>query len=267
MKTLNCVLALGILFLSGIDLWAIPAGFNIQGRLTDANGINKSDTFSIKFSVFATASGGFPVWEQTQSVLVQNGNFQVVLRGEGQGPGGTTVQLEEAVKDLADAHVEIKVGAEQPLVPRQQLLRSPFSPADKFLGAVMFFAGPTCPAGWELANGKILDTTAADAIKYADLISYLGTTYDPNHTQHMLPNMIDGSFIRSIGGNATNLGKKQLDAFKSHSHLYHQRPYNAYRGSGSREATSEYSQGAQTEKEGEEETRPLNYAMTPCIKY
>lgn len=134
MKTLNCMLALGILFLSGIDLWAIPAGFNIQGRLTDANGINKSDTFSIKFSVFATASGGSPVWEQTQSVLVQNGNFQIVLRGEGQGPGGTTVQLEEEVKTLADAHVEIKVGAEQPLAPRQQLLRSPFSSASVVSG-------------------------------------------------------------------------------------------------------------------------------------
>lgn len=85
MKTLNCVLAWGLLFLAGTDLWAIPPGFNIQGRLTDANGINKNETFSIKFSVFATATGGSPAWEQTQSVLVQNGNFQVILQGQGDG--------------------------------------------------------------------------------------------------------------------------------------------------------------------------------------
>lgn len=291
MKTLNCVLVLGLLFLFGIDLWAIPAGFNIQGRLTDANGINKNETFSIKFSVFATVTGGSPVWEQTQSVLVQNGNFQVILQGQGD-ISVQSVQLESAVKDLEAAYVEIKVGSEQPLVPRQPLLRSPFSSADKFTGAVMFFAGPTCPAGWELANGRILDTTAADAIKYADLINYLGTAYDPNHTQHMLPDMIDGSFIRGTGGYSAELGVKQVDSFQGHYHNFNSadsdgvRPDMPMNSVGGTPGTIQVAGGSQYTVYGSRyitnpradangngaprtgpETRPRNYSMTPCIKY
>ncbi len=135
--TLNCVFVWALLFLSVTNLSAIPAGFNIQGRLTNANGINENGDFSIKFSIFPAASGGTPVWETKSDmppVQVQNGNFQVVLRGEGIGIGGTRVQLEDVVKDLADAYVEIKVGSDPALAPRQLLLRSPFSSADKVTG-------------------------------------------------------------------------------------------------------------------------------------
>ncbi|MBI4801538.1 MAG: hypothetical protein HY796_03340 [Elusimicrobia bacterium] len=100
-----------------------PPGL-VQGRLTDANGINKDGTFQIKFSVFKVETGGSPVWEKNMpSVPIKNGNFQVIL----QGLGDNSVQIENAVRDLEAAYVEIKVGAEAPLVPRQLLLRSPFS--------------------------------------------------------------------------------------------------------------------------------------------
>ncbi|MBU2574116.1 MAG: tail fiber domain-containing protein, partial [Elusimicrobia bacterium] len=121
MKTFNCALIGAFIFFAGTNLWAVPAGFNIQGRLTDANGVNKNGTFQIKFSVFKVETYGPALWEQTQTVPVQNGNFQVILQGD---------VLENAVKDLDAAYVEIKVGAEPPLVPRQPLLRSPFSPPE-----------------------------------------------------------------------------------------------------------------------------------------
>ena len=263
MKTFNCVLALVLLFLPGASLWAIPAGFNIQGRLTDANGINKNETIQIKFSVFATVDSMTPVWETLPSmdVHVQNGNFQVVLQG---------ADLENAIKDLETAYVEIKVGSDAPLTPRQQLLRSPFSSADKFVGAVMFFAGATCPDGWLLANGAILPTIGADAKKYTDLANYLGHTYDPVQATVMLPNMIDGSFIRATGGNAANLGVRQDDAIIAHTHTTSSLgPYRDY-GPGNY-GLNNYAPGNvptnSQQPPGASETRPLNYAMTPCIKY
>ena len=119
------IFLIALLVLSGgmsIQLWAIPSGFNVQGRLTDANGVNKDGNFSIKFSVFANDIGGTPVWEKNMaSVVVKNGNFQAILQGEGEN----SVQLESAVKDLEAAYVEMKIGAEPPMVPRQPLLRSP----------------------------------------------------------------------------------------------------------------------------------------------
>lgn len=125
MKMIACLFSCAML-VSGVNTaWAIPAGFNVQGRLTDANGVNKDGTFSIKFSIYTGSNAGADLkWHRTiPSVTVKNGNFQVVLSG----PGDNSIQLETAVKDLADAYVEIQVGSDPPLSPRQQLLRSPFT--------------------------------------------------------------------------------------------------------------------------------------------
>lgn len=282
MKTLNCALVLGFLFLAGTNLWAVSAGFNIQGRLTDPNGVNKEDgDYSIKFSVYANDIGGSPVWEKnmpdantnTPAVHVQNGNFQVVLQGEGKNQAGAPVLLENAVKDLAAAYLEIKVGSENPLVPRQQLLRSPFSPPIKFTGAVMFFAGAICPDGWLLADGRILPVTGVDADKQVELFNYLGTVYDPVHVNVKLPNLVDGAFIRGIGGNADNLGSKQSDALKTHTHNATLIYRNLQGNSGGTlfttpNITTSYGITTSGPSTGDSvETRPLNYAMTPCIKY
>lgn len=133
MKIWKCCIAALLVMSSAVPLMAIPAGFNIQGRLTDANGINKDGTFQIKFAVYTADVGGTLVWDKNiPSVTVKNGNFQVILQGQGDNGG----QLEAAVKDLEAAYVEIKVGADPALVPRQPLLRSPFSVSDRVSGTV-----------------------------------------------------------------------------------------------------------------------------------
>lgn len=126
MKTLKSVLVWGLLLLAGTDLWAIPAGFNIQGRLTYADGVNKgqniNENCNITFSLYAGAAGGTPLWVQTQdNINVKNGNFQVVLRGA--GTNGKSI--EEIAPGLPEAYIEIKVNDDPPLAPRQPLLRSP----------------------------------------------------------------------------------------------------------------------------------------------
>ena len=93
-----------LLLLAGSNIWAIQAGFNIQGRLTDTNGDNKNGTFQVKFSVYDAANT--LAWEKTMpDILVQNGNFQVDLKG----PGDSSVQsieLENAVKNIQDAYLK-----------------------------------------------------------------------------------------------------------------------------------------------------------------
>lgn len=125
MNTRTFCLVVMLATLAAGPLLAIPAGFNVQGRLTDANGVNKDGTFSIKFSIYSGPNSGADLkWYRTiPSVTVKNGNFQVVLSGLGEN----SIQLETAVKDLPDAYVEIQVGNDPPLSPRQQLLRSPFT--------------------------------------------------------------------------------------------------------------------------------------------
>lgn len=266
MKILKLILLSCLAFSMGPVLWAIPSGFNIQGRLTDANGVNKDGTFQIKFSVFAVAEGGASVWEKAMpAVMVKNGNFQVILQGEGNIGG----QLEDAVKNLITAYVEIKVGTEPPLVPRQPLLRSPFGPPTvNLVGAVMFFAGAICPDGWLLANGATLTRTPP----HENLFDHLGTAYDPAHVNVMLPNMLDGAFIRSPGGNAAAIGVKQADSVAYHTHA--DGYFYTYEANGVSKGSNGYHRGVASERQtpgmtpaGGVETRPLNYAMTPCVKY
>lgn len=244
-------------FLSVAEIQAIPPGFNIQGRLTDASGVNKDGTFQIKFSIFSADTGGAAVWEKTiSSVLVKNGNFQVILQGAGDVGG----QLEAAVKDMDTAYVEIKVGNEARLVPRQSLLRSPFPPPTvNLLGAVMFFAGPTCQEGWILANGAVL----ADLEQFKPLAQYLGSTYG---AYGQLPNLLDGSFLRGTGGKAAPLGSKQEDEFKSHTHTLPRYSGMGYSSNISALGNS-LSWPIPTAAAGGDETRPRNYAMTPCVRY
>jgi len=328
MKDLKCALFFGIMLFAGAYAWAIPAGFNIQGRLADANGINKDGTFQIKFSVYSGDIGGTPVWEKSfNSVVVKNGNFQVILQGQ----GDNSAQLETAVKDLEAAYVEIKVGTEAPLVPRQPLLRSPFASSDKIVskadvlvqsdsqssgsglitlrtgsadrltilnngnvgvgnnapdkklvvsgdaaitgnlsagnlvGAVMFFAGAACPAGWLQLNGAALQ-----ASEYPGLFAQIGYLYGGSGASFLLPNMTDGSFIRATGGNAAPVGAKQADAIISHTHTTPSLGYYRDYGPG-RYGLNDYAPGnVPTNSQnppGAAETRPLNYSMTPCIKF
>lgn len=330
MNTRTLCLAVMLLTLAAGPLLAIPAGFNVQGRLTDANGVNKDGTFSIKFSIYSGPNTGADLkWYRTiPSVAVKNGNFQVVLSGLGEN----SIQLETAVKDLSDAYVEIQVGSDPPLSPRQQLLRSPFTSesfvlgkedvliqsdndanstgrivmrtgntdrvtvanngnvgigtadpaeklsvagnlavsgalsADNFVGSMMFFITPVCPAGWLAADGRSVSET-----NYQKLADAMGKHGVGTFT---LPDL-RGMFVRgwdSAGGTAKGidagriLGSEQQDELKSHMHsgilkygtnqtmnYVQSKWHGAYQGS--------------TDSSGGVETRPKNVALLPCIKY
>lgn len=269
MKTRKLISTFGLVFFLGTALWAIPPGFNIQGRLTDMSGVNRDGAFQIKFSVFSVAEGGIAVWEKTMSsVMVKNGNFQVILQGEGDVGG----QLEDAVKNLDTAYVEIKIGTEPPLVPRQPLLRSPFS-VPGFVGAVMYFARLDCPNGWVPADGRAIPRSG----DYKDLFLALGTTFGQGNgtTTFNLPDL-RGMFVRgwdSGGGAARNLdagrtfGSYQEDEFKSHGHSY-LNPLDL-NGSGGSDGPGHHHNASyiETGSKGGNETRPKNLALMPCVRY
>lgn len=122
-----CALA-GLLVAFGNISFALQPGFSVQGRLTDALGNPKNGSFKIMFSVYQNETPGevSPVWAKTfQNVAVTNGNFQVLLEGAGDDP---LLTIENAVKELPGAYVEVKVGEESPMTPRLPLVRSAFSP-------------------------------------------------------------------------------------------------------------------------------------------
>lgn len=140
--------------------------------------------------------------------------------------------------------------------------------ARNFVGAVMFFAGFGCPGGWLLADGS---TRPVSGIYYP-LYTQIGTLYGGKEGEYFnLPLLNDGSFIRGVGGKSEWPGVKQQDTIAYHTHTdgYFVR-YETGAGRGS----NGYARGVESARQtpdmspaGGPETRPLNYAMTPCVKY
>lgn len=109
---------------------AVPPGFNIQGRLTDASGVNREGNYSIKFTLYDAPTGGGALWTRTYTALtVRNGNFQTVI---GDTAGQPMLSDVFATGDTRYLEIQVLSGPgvsspEQPLVPRQQLVSVPYA--------------------------------------------------------------------------------------------------------------------------------------------
>ena len=96
----------------------IPHLLNYQGKLTDSSGNPVSDgTHSITFRIYTVESGGAPLWEETQSLIVQKGIFSCLLGG---------------VNNLNLAFdkpywLAVKVGSDPEMTPRQQISASGYA--------------------------------------------------------------------------------------------------------------------------------------------
>ena len=95
---------------------------NYQGRLTDANGNAVPDAVqTLRFDIFDAATGGTRLWgTQTNSVDVVQGRFNVVL-----GPTAPTGGPLGNAFNGGNRFLQITVGNNAPILPRQQMLAAP----------------------------------------------------------------------------------------------------------------------------------------------
>ena len=147
---------------------------------------------------------------------------------------------------------------------------------DTPVGTVNWFAATAAPVGWLVADGRAVSRTT-----YSTLFGIIGTTYGigDNSTTFNLPDM-RGMFARgwdAAGGTARNcdtgrvFGSTQQDAFESHNHGLCQWPAVFTTGSGGCFGTAPIGTNAICNNlitaTGGAETRPMNVAMLPCIKW
>jgi len=114
-----------------------PDLMTYQGYLVDGPGNPLAPSnpinFSVVFRIYATSTGGNPLWAESQTVTVDKGNFSVVL-GEGGAQGSeprpalSTVFTSSTASDL---YIGITVnglsGGNSEILPRLRLLTSPYS--------------------------------------------------------------------------------------------------------------------------------------------
>lgn len=114
----------------------VPDGMSYQGFLTDIDGVaigaSEAVNQDLEFRIFTQASGGDPVWGETQTVSVLNGNFSVVLGNGSELDEALASSGEELVSALAggegaDYFFSITPSGGDEFTPRQQLLSAAFA--------------------------------------------------------------------------------------------------------------------------------------------
>ncbi len=120
------VWAMVFVMLAGLTVQAqsVPPLVNYQGLLTDAGGKPQAGTKNLEFNLYDAATGGNKVWgpQVFNSVPLVNGMFNVIL--------GTTDAAGRSIADAfsaKDRYLGMKVDDGTELVPRQQILSTPFA--------------------------------------------------------------------------------------------------------------------------------------------
>lgn len=288
--------AAALLLLDAPGAGAVPLSFSVQGRLTNASGVNRNGGYALRFAIYAAPGGGPALWEHSFDdpgrVAVSNGNFQVLLGAAGQPSlepvfDGSPRWLGITVlggPDIAQAEAE--------LVPRQQLVSVPYAiraeraafadasaAAGVPAGTVLPFAAETPPEGFLECDGSAVSRAA-----FAALFAVLGERFGRGDgaTTFNLPDL-RGNFARgwdhgagrdpdasvrqapAAGGAAGDrVGSFQDDLFESHTHTFTQ-----LGGPGSVTQTQRNIGGVfvQTGAAGGNETRPKNLYFMYIIKF
>jgi len=124
MKQMNVVTTIMVLLLLVLLPFAsyaqVPGQINFQGQLTDNLGDRVADDYyEMNFSLYHVSSGGTPFWDEVQTILVENGIYNVIL---GQAPN----QLDPDDID-GDIYLGIKIGTDAEMTPRQKITSTAFA--------------------------------------------------------------------------------------------------------------------------------------------
>ncbi|MFH1768456.1 MAG: hypothetical protein ABH858_04795 [Candidatus Omnitrophota bacterium] len=110
------LLPICLLLCVSVSFAAIPRLINYQGRLTDSGGAPLNGSYSVTFRIYDAQSGGTFLWQETQSVVIQNGIFNTIL--------GSSVDLNIPFDN--PYFLELKIGSEV-MSPRQRITSSGYA--------------------------------------------------------------------------------------------------------------------------------------------
>ena len=108
-----------VLFAASVALAAVPSTLTEQGRVFDAAGAPLAGTVPIRFAVYASPTGGAPLWSETQTLTLDEGYFSAQI--------GTVTAMPPALWDGSTRYVGVQVGTDPEMSPRQATASVPYA--------------------------------------------------------------------------------------------------------------------------------------------
>lgn len=97
--------------------WAVPRVINYQGKLANLDGMPVADaTYTIHFRIYIADSGGTALWEDTQSVAVVDGIYNITIPAD-----PVSNPFPESLLDNPALYLGITVEADSEMSPRQEI--------------------------------------------------------------------------------------------------------------------------------------------------
>ena len=126
MKKFRIVMAVAMVCVAWqVEAQSVPTLINYQGQLVDASGAPLTNgNYTLTVRIFSSDPGGTLLWgpQTLPNVPFVAGRFNVVL-----GPYDASFRVISTAFSNATAYLEIQVGANNPIVPRQQILSAPYA--------------------------------------------------------------------------------------------------------------------------------------------
>lgn len=204
----------------------VPDMLPVQGVLTDDVGTPLDGDQTIQFRIYDVETGGTALFDETQVVAIDDGNFTAYL---GQ------IQSLDLSALRGNIYLGVKVGSDPEMTPRLQFGTVPFAAyaqecASVPPGAIMFFELAQCPDGWSAFAG--LDGRAPVGVGSGTLSGTRGTALGnqgartinqvPSHSHGVNPpaSFSDYSGSMSMSGSTTSSG--------THGHNVWVEPFGGY---------------------------------------
>ncbi len=185
MRTMILALSASLLATTAV---AAPMSFSHQGRLFDALGAPIDGTQDVTWGIYAQASGGSALWEETVSVDFDGGYFASEV--------GTVTSLDTSIFDGDTLYLGMAVGSGPQLPQRVAIVSVPYAiHAGKAESADALAAGTVVDASELRINGSTVIDGSGDlqsTVDFADLGGSLDVAQLPAHSHDAATDITSG---------------------------------------------------------------------------
>jgi microcystin-dependent protein len=197
----RCIIIAAVTLLSVAAYAAsIPTTLSYQGTMVDKSGQSVTDTKSIVFNLYSTATEGIAFWTETQTVAITNGKFTAQL-------GAHVANLLDLGKFGGDTWLGLTISGEPEMTPREKMTSVPYAFNGVPRGVVTMWSGSiaTIPQGWAICDG---------------------TNGTPNLKDRFIVGAGNSYAVGATGGEATHT--LTLPEIPSHNHPLHDPGHTHY---------------------------------------